>query len=128
MRLTAKDRVCNQALFLRPNGDKYEAWSATFIKQSEVHAVLNKLAAYEDAEEQGLLVRLPCKVGSSVWERDSAGRLYKHTILFAYITDRGILFDTDLGITFDETAIGSEIFLTREEAEAVLKRVEEDVE
>ena len=82
---------------------------------------LDKLAAYEDAEEQGLLVRLPCKVGSSVWERDNAGRLYKHTILITYITDRGILFDTDLGITFDETAIGSEMFLTREEAEAALK-------
>ena len=27
---------------------------------------LEKLAAYEDAEEQGLLVRLPCKVGDTL--------------------------------------------------------------
>lgn len=27
----------------------------------------NRLAEYEDAEEQGLLVRLPCKVGDTVW-------------------------------------------------------------
>lgn len=86
-----------------------------------VGEAIDKLAAYEDAEEQGLLVRLPCKVGSSVWEYDNTGRLYKHTVLIAYIADRGILFDTDLGISFDETAIGSEIFLTREEAEAALK-------
>mgnify|MGYP001775529419 CR=1 FL=1 len=26
---------------------------------------LNRLAEYEDAEEQGLLLRLPCKVGDS---------------------------------------------------------------
>lgn len=29
----------------------------------------DKLAAYEDAEEQGLLVRLPCKVGDDVLRR-----------------------------------------------------------
>lgn len=30
--------------------------------------VAEKLATYEDLEEQGLLVRLPCKVGDIVWE------------------------------------------------------------
>lgn len=29
--------------------------------------IINKLAAYEDAEEQGLLIRLPCKVGDTVY-------------------------------------------------------------
>ena len=29
--------------------------------------VVGKLAAYEDAEEQGLLLRLPCKVGDTVY-------------------------------------------------------------
>lgn len=28
---------------------------------------MNALAEYEDLEEQGLLVRLPCKVGDTVW-------------------------------------------------------------
>ena len=28
---------------------------------------INRLAEYEDLEEQGLLVRLPCKVGDKVW-------------------------------------------------------------
>ena len=32
--------------------------------------VAEKLAAYEDLEEQGLLVRLPCKVGDTVWDND----------------------------------------------------------
>lgn len=33
-----------------------------------VDKVLTKLADYEDAEEQGLLLRLPCKVGDTFWE------------------------------------------------------------
>lgn len=31
-------------------------------------AVLEKLAKYEDMEEQGLLIKLPCKVGDTVYE------------------------------------------------------------
>lgn len=31
-------------------------------------SILTKLADYEDLEEQGLLMRLPCKVGDIVWE------------------------------------------------------------
>lgn len=30
--------------------------------------IAEKLADYEDLEEQGLLVRIPCKVGDTVWE------------------------------------------------------------
>ena len=30
--------------------------------------VLDKLADYEDKEEQGLLIELPCKVGDTFWE------------------------------------------------------------
>lgn len=33
-----------------------------------LNAVADKLGEYERAEEQGLLVRLPCKVGDIVWE------------------------------------------------------------
>lgn len=28
---------------------------------------INKLADYEDLEEQGLMIKLPCKVGDTVW-------------------------------------------------------------
>ena len=33
-----------------------------------VENMIKKLATYEDLEEQGLLVRLPCKAGDTVWE------------------------------------------------------------
>ena len=33
----------------------------------EIDAVYRKLKDYEDAEEQGLLLRLPCKVGDTLY-------------------------------------------------------------
>lgn len=32
-----------------------------------IRAIMNKLAEYEDAEEHGLLLRLPCKVGTTIY-------------------------------------------------------------
>ena len=36
---------------------------------NETRIVLRKLADYEDLEEQGLLVRLPCKVDEKIKEQ-----------------------------------------------------------
>lgn len=72
------------------------------------------LEEYKTAEESGLLLRLPCKVGDSVYEADAV-RVYESHI-------KRIIFDTD-GIAFDESAIGESVFLTRGEAEAALARL-----
>ena len=76
-----------------------------------------KLKEYEDLEEQGLLLKLPCKVGDTVYQID-AERVYESEV-------KWIIFDCD-DIAFDERAIGVSIFLTREEAEAALKGGESD--
>ena len=45
-----------------------ESWvSAKKPGEEEIDAVYEKLQKYENAEEDGLLVRLPCKVGSTVY-------------------------------------------------------------
>lgn len=36
--------------------------------------ILTKLAVYEDLEEQGLLVRLPCKIGDTVYRVNAGDR------------------------------------------------------
>ncbi len=36
-------------------------------RETKMRMILEKLAGYEDAEEQGLLLRLPCKVGDTVY-------------------------------------------------------------
>ena len=63
------------------------------------------------AEQDGRLVMLPCKVGDTVYQID-AERVYESEV-------KWIIFDCD-DIAFDERAIGGSIFLTREEAEAAL--------
>lgn len=64
------------------------------------------------AEQDGRLVVLPCKVGDTVYQID-AERVYESEV-------KWIIFDCD-DIAFDERAIGGSIFLTREDAEAALK-------
>ena len=64
------------------------------------------------AEKNGRMVVLPCKVGDTVYQID-AERVYESEV-------KWIIFDCD-DIAFDERAIGGSIFLTREEAEAALK-------
>lgn len=70
------------------------------------------LGKYEDAEEQGLLLRLPCKVGDVVYQ--IAPRENK---IYPIVAPN---LHTIVRWTEDEV-IGEIIFLTREEAEEALK-------
>ena len=69
---------------------------------------IDRLAAYEDAEEQGLLARLPCKVGTPVF------------IIEKYADGNHIV--PDMFDYYDLSAFGKTVFLTREEAEAALAK------
>ena len=56
-------------LIVYTNG-KYEDTIPAEMTNDDIRAVLKKLADYEDLEEQGLLVKLPCKVGDIIWDND----------------------------------------------------------
>ena len=76
---------------------------------------MKKLAEYEDAEEQGLLLRLPAPIGSEVW-----GIILKmDDFLGSYRTVTRMLFKLDM---LDK--IGKTVFLTKEEAEHKLAEIE----
>lgn len=85
--------------------------------------VYDKLGAYEDAEEQGLLLRLPCKVGTPVYmvAQDCGGDTLDCRCmdcedcryLYRFVEENS--FDTYMC-----DAIGKTVFLTREEAEKAL--------
>ena len=83
-------------------------------KNCHIQKAFEKLAEYEDLDEQGLLLRLPCKVGDTVY----------------YIL--GIPKETPCVIehcTFelsDIYKIGKTLFLTQAEAEQKLKEMESD--
>lgn len=78
----------------------------------ENNEIADKLAAYEDAEEQGRLVILPCKVGETVWRVNFDKRRKRI---------EEIRFDVNL-----YNAFGKTVFRTGEEAEAALKRGQDD--
>ena len=93
---------------------------------------LHKLADYEDAEEQGLLLKLPCKVGDTVYSvtRDFISEyticsieMYKEGFFFNWKCEKGIYINLRGFTNFD---IGKTVFLTKEEAEQALAGMEGD--
>jgi hypothetical protein len=78
--------------------------------------VLEKLAEYEDLEEQGMLLKLPCKIGDTVYRvmhrdrRDRSDSFIRRTILGEHNLYR-IVVNGEFGKT---------VFLTAEEAEAAI--------
>ena len=118
----------------------------------EIDAVYRKLKEYEDAEEQGLLLRLPCKVGDAVYliDKDENNRLQVYEGKWRRVslvqTSKNSSFELCGEISYDihdcfyndgrtmeqgmyvgqeSTRIGKVVFLTREEAEVKLKEMEE---
>lgn len=85
-------------------------------------------------EEQGKLLKLPCAVGDAVYEvQDLRKRIQPYTVIAVHISNCGNLYGWELkdgkGVYsnvngFSEYAIGKQVFLTKEEAEAALKEME----
>lgn len=96
--------------------------------------ILTKLAVYEDLEEQGLLVRLPCKVGDTVYRVNSGAKqpIIPMTVSEIHFlcckNERAVRFDAigkeDMGEScYRLEDIGRIVFLTREEAEKKLEEM-----
>lgn len=88
-----------------------------------------KLKRYEDAEEQGLLLRLPCKVGDTVWIIPKYNGVPLGFVIFDKVqmigfTSKGIHLKTRNHHEHNKTYIlGKTAFLAKEEAEAKLKEL-----
>ena len=96
--------------------------------------VLSRLAEYEDAEEQGLLVRFPVPIGTTVYEFEPLNKIDKgctaRTVIKYTVYDDSIWFNFADGYMKDIKDFGKTVFLTREAAEQKLKkwRVNKDLE
>ncbi len=85
--------------------------------------ISNKLADYEDAEEQGLLLRLPCKVGDTVYALTPFCEICEEALDNTYACENCSKGDFVAETKFDYEMIhklGKRIFLTKEEAEQKL--------
>lgn len=112
--------------------------SDVWVKQHDYISAARKLAEYEDLEEQGLLVRLSCKVGDIVWDNDFGYPESYEIKAFSYgycdsyvepdIEDQIIFYYENYSgsITgaFPISEIGKTVFLTREEAEKKLEEMQ----
>ena len=99
-------------------------------KQYEENTI--KLAEYEDLEEQGRLIKLPCKVGDTVWKVEE---ILEHTYIERLVIDRIEVNDSYIYYFADEKITGESVilddydfsravFLTQAEAEQKLKEME----
>lgn len=104
---------------------------------------VDKLGKLEDLEEQGMLLKLPCKVGDTVWyisERVEKQGRKKITVPFA---DKGIVDNITLGcLMIPQITVGNDknewttfdgiedfrtiAFLTQEETEVALRNIGKD--
>lgn len=108
-----------------------------------VENMIKKLATYEDLEEHGLLVRLPCKVGDMVWDNDFGYpesyeiNAYSYGYCDSYV-ESGVgiedeiifYYENSIGsITgaFPMSEIGKTVFLTREEAKKKLEEMKNKI-
>lgn len=91
------------------------------------YAVCEKLGKYEDLDEQGRLIKLPCKVGDTVYSIANDGKIYPVKATREVRIVNGVLHIicescrySDL-VSYDD--IGKTVFLTKSEAEAKLKEL-----
>lgn len=102
--------------------DGYERQSIRTKNQQ----LIDKLAEYEDLEEQDRLVKLPCKIGTEVyditwWDNAQEKVVVKGKTYYRTVHKHKV---TKLPFTYsDIDNFGKTVFLTREEAEAKLKEL-----
>lgn len=111
----------------------------------DVAELLKELKSYKEAEEQDLLVRLPCKVGDTVWvvtspinvfgydeyDGDAEYEVYESFLSSVSYYASGEQFRIYAKVTnsfiaayFRECDFGESIFLTREDTEKKLEKLQ----
>lgn len=115
---------------------------ANCMKCAEEHEQLAKwleeLKSYKDLEEQGLLVRLPCKVGDTVYRVNAGAKqpIIPMTVseihFLCYKNERAVRFDAigkeDMGEScYRLEDIGRIVFLTHEEAVNKLEELKNEI-
>lgn len=109
-------------------------------EESRVKSLKKKLKEYKDLEKQGLLLRLPCKVGDTIYVNGILGvgeaekykviRVDYHSNLAMgrseFYIEALLVSNPENSIGFYDKEIGKTVFLTKAEAEQKLKEMECD--
>lgn len=128
-RLTKAELTTAIDILIHPqSGDESDIFGAHV---TSVEA-MKELKAYKDLEEQGRLIELPCAVGDTVY-RTILDKVYEYTVGSFLVDENGawgmsLLFEQEekkFAANMDCDNLGKTVFLTKEEAEAKLKELEE---
>lgn len=103
-----------------------------YCKHDHCYKALDKLAHYEDLEEQGRLIELPCKVGDTVWRISECSapsceecfNFKRNMTNDCYHDYKARIVELSFGI-YMAFHYGETVFLTKEETEAKLKELKE---
>ena len=102
---------------------EYHCGVAVIKDKSKLREAMEKLAHYEDLEEQGLLIKLPCKVGDTLYYIDD-DEIYHdkvYSIDVREVNGEHIFGVCCMDWKYDD--FGKTVFLTKKEAEAELQRL-----
>ena len=98
------------------------------VENIDMLKICQRLKLYEDLDEQGLLVRLPVSIGTTVYKFEPSVKetkeYIKTTITRYEIFDDSIWFTFANGLGRNIEDFGKTVFLTKEEAEQKLKEME----
>lgn len=96
--------------------------------------IIERLAEYEDLDEQGLLLRLPCHIGDIIYEPTNRNTINEYRVtgikkeVFAlwieWKLEKGFVYQSIYGVEVGD--IGKTVFITKAEAEHKLKEIEGD--
>lgn len=95
---------------------------------------IDRLRELSEADKDGRLVVLPCKVGDTVWIRGSVRRLYSEKVRTFFcgnpsygcgMADNSVQMIRTTGCDIPIREFGKTVFLTREEAERALMEANE---
>lgn len=107
-RLTRRDKH-EPVLWIKDRG-----FDVCYTPEDRCFQALSKLTHYEDMEEQGRLIELPCAVGDTIYEVHD-GEIRTNRLVTKWRITRYL----------EEGFFGESVFTTKEEAEAKLKELED---
>lgn len=100
------------------------------LQPEHIDSIIEQLLGYLDAEQAGLLIELPCKVGDTVYQINYDRTIENYKVIGFEIDERGqlyvrVLIERPYVATIKLSYRKEDLYFSREEAEKALKEKEE---